>query len=219
MKKFFIIPLSILFLIVATAGFVNATPITVNGITFVSKSENLTITNGVASGNEVILYETVTGMDVTMQVFGLYSYKNPDNIGDYPAAFWLTTIVTNSTESPWNFYDHELQRYLGVPSTDGDSLSFAQGTTEIRPWTSNKFSGVDEVVDERDYINFYDGIVEIGETVEFRYAISQTDIGSVYLRQRPNYATTEPVPEPATMLLLFSGLAVLVAVRRKFRKK
>lgn len=200
-------------LLVFLTGNAWAAPVTVNGLTFSEVSADVTIDGGIAIGNEVKLWETVTGLDVTISIRGLPQYGNPDNIGVHRNAFWLTKVVTNATGVAWNFYDHELQSVLGVPSTDGDGLSFAQGTGSVRPWTSDKFASVDEVVDVRDYINFYNGIVNPGDTVEFRYAISHNGSATpVYLRQRPNFST---VPEPGAIFLMGTGLVGLMSIRRR----
>ena len=101
---------------------------------------------------------------------------------------------------------HELQEILGTPSPDGDGLSFAQGCVTCRPFMSDIFSTVDEVIDVRDYVNFSDGIVSAGATVEFFLAITDSSpIDTFYLRQRPNFQVSN-VPEPGALALFGLGL-------------
>ncbi|MEM8808989.1 MAG: hypothetical protein AAGF01_23465 [Cyanobacteria bacterium P01_G01_bin.38] len=191
---------------------VKAASISLEGLRFTEVAGDFTITGGETAPSALRLFQDVTGpnIDLFTAIEGLSSTRF---IG-----FRFESVLTNRTDTPWIFFDHELQEKFRIPSPEEDGLSFAQQFSSLRPFTSNAYSIVDEVTDVRDFVNFSGGVVNPGQTVTFRYAIldnSPTDL--FYLRQRPNFApggvgvvaplpvaaptpTPPPLPAPPTVL-------------------
>ena len=127
---------------------------------------------------------------------------------------WLEITITNDTGMPWTSFEFELQAILGIASSDGDGLSFAQGG-ELT-FTSNVFSTYTRVDLERDYLNFSGGTVGSGENVSFLFAITDNrENNPIWLSETPN--KVDVVPEPATLLLVGSGLSAL-GWRKRLKK-
>ena len=80
---------------------------------------------------------------------------------------WFHKTVLNESGVNWTSFELELQIELGLPSLDGDGLSFAQGSGFT--FSSNLFPVYTAIEDIRDYLNFHGGVVMPGQTVEFTF--------------------------------------------------
>ncbi|MEM7067170.1 MAG: hypothetical protein AAF572_28900 [Cyanobacteria bacterium P01_B01_bin.77] len=192
-----VLPVTLLMALGILADPAKAASLVLENLRFSEVAGDFTITGGEITGDALRIFQDVTGPNVDL----FTSIEGLRSTGFF--GFRLESVVTNRTNTPWIFYDHELQEQFGVASPEEDGLSFAQQFRSLRP-VSNTFSVVDEVTDVRDFVNFSGGVVNPNETVTFRYFILDNAPNDLFfLRQRPNFASggvgvvaVPPVPPP-----------------------
>lgn len=127
---------------------------------------------------------------------------------------WFSKTVTNNTGTTWTSFELELQSVLGVPSTSGDGLSFADGSALTGSFTSDQFSTYTRIDTVRDYLNFSGGDVLAGESVTFSFVVTDNAADNFFLLQTPNKRDVR-VPLPGTLALFGLGGLAAVALRSR----
>ncbi|HIK15997.1 MAG TPA: PEP-CTERM sorting domain-containing protein [Leptolyngbyaceae cyanobacterium M33_DOE_097] len=173
-------------ILVGAPSLAQAAALRLGDITFSEIAGDYRITGGFRQDGYYFIQQEVYGpnVDLVMAIDGFPRLYDRGYLG-----IQIQSIVTNLTNTPWIFFDHELQQVLGRPSPEADGLSFAQGIRSVRPFVSNIYARADEVTDVRDFINYSQGVLNPGGSAIFRYAITDTTpVNRFYLLQRPNFA-------------------------------
>ena len=168
-----------------------AQPMTTGGITFSDAGGGFTIVAASGSGSiddPFIVVEDITGPSAAVLIIEGLSLSFGNRIGTlHPTGLALRKILHNRTPFVWNFVDFELQQSFGVYSDYLDGLSFGQGSSAGRPFTSTRFGEVNELNEPLDSITFHGGDLRPGESAVFDFVITDTTpIQRFYLVQRPS---------------------------------
>jgi subtilisin family serine protease len=167
---------------------------------------------GRGTGREpIVLPERITGPRPVIWVQGLEGIENragyaPELDEDEPwrlPSVWLRMDVANASGESCIHYDHELQIELGLPSADDDGVSFGQGDPWLRPYRSDRFTTAIEETEARDFVNFTEGLLPVGERALFELVASMSWFGEapgydgIFIVQTCNRAVSTPdAPSP-----------------------
>ena len=176
---------------VLVASPVVAAPMTTGGITFSDAGGGFTIVAVSGSGSKddpFIVVEEITGPSAAVLIIEGLSAAFGNKVDTlHPTGLALRKIIHNRTPFVWTFLDFELQQVLGTSSDYLDGLSFGQGSSAGRPFTSTRFGEINELTEPLDSITYLDGALRPGESGVFDIVITDTTpIDRFYLVQRPS---------------------------------
>ncbi len=168
-----------------------AQPMTTGGITFSDAGGGFTIVAVSGSGSNddpFIVVEEITGPSAAVLIIEGLSSAFGHKVGTrHPSGLALRKIIHNRTPFIWTCLDFELQQVLGASSDYLDGLSFGQGSSAGRPFTSTRFGKTNELTEPLDAITYLDGVLRPGESGVFDIVITDTTpIDRFYLVQRPS---------------------------------
>lgn len=191
MKRWFRAMIAACGAIPMVAGLGVAQPMTTSGITFSDAGGGFTIIAVSGSGSSddpFIVVEEITGPSAAVLIIEGLSLSFGNRIGTlHPTGLALRKILHNRTPFVWTFVDFELQQNFGVYSDYLDGLSFGQGSSAGRPFTSSRFGEVNELDEPLDSITFHGGDLRPGESAVFDFVITDTTpVQRFYLVQRPS---------------------------------
>jgi hypothetical protein len=116
--------------------------LSVNGVTFSDRLGGFTLEKVTGKGSlndPFVLVERITHSDG-----GIISFRVGPAFGNrigsqHTTAFAVSKVIRNLTELPWTSFEIELHSKLGPPSGSFDGLSFGEGSSAGKPFTSDGF--------------------------------------------------------------------------------
>ena len=152
--------------------------LTLGGLTFSDELGGLRLLEGSGTGtldDPVVLVEEITDYGPAVIVIrGMHARFGNRIRSQHDVGFAITKVVKNATSQPWTLFTLELREKLEQESPFGDGLSFGQASEAGRPFLSDRFDTNLETREPYDGVQFYDGVVEPGETVVLNFVITDT---------------------------------------------
>ncbi len=180
----------------ATAG-----ELALAGLTFSDELGGVRLIEGWGSGtleDPIVLVEEIVSQGPAVLVIRGMGARFGNRIqSQHDIGFAVTKIVRNATDQPWTLFNLELRELFGQESSFGDGLSFGQATEAGRPFTSDVFAANIETREPYDGVQFYDGVVNPGESVVLRFVITDTTPRwKFYLMQKRDSPLAQAGSEP-----------------------
>jgi len=178
------------------AGTAIAEPMTTGGLTFSDAYGGFTIVSVSGSGtlaDPFVVVEEITGPTSAVLIIEGLVPAFGNRVGTlHHTGFALRKIAHNSTPFIWSFMEFELQQDFGVSSDYLDGLSFGQGSTTGKPFSSDRFDDFLERDEPADRIIFDGGYLRPGQSAVFDIIITDTTpIPVFFLVQQPNRPTVQ----------------------------
>ncbi len=155
-----------------------AAPVTLHGVTFAEASENVRLIGVTGSGtltDPFVMVEEIIGSGDAIVEIDIHSVEFGSRAATFHrVGFALVKVVINRTTETWRFFNIELEQQIGSGSDYYDGLSFGQEAKVNRPFVSDRFSHVEDIIEPIDVIRFRQGKVRPGERVSFRIAVTHT---------------------------------------------
>lgn len=157
---------------------VKAAELALGGLIFSDELGGVRLLEGSGTGtldDPVVLVEEITDYGPAVIVIrGMHARFGNRIRSQHDVGFAITKVVRNATSQPWTLFTLELREKLQQESPFGDGLSFGQATDAGRPFLSDRFETNLETREPYDGVQFYDGVVEPGETVVLNFVITDT---------------------------------------------
>lgn len=155
-----------------------ATELALGGLIFSDELGGVRLLGGSGTGtldDPVVLVEEIVDYGPAVIVIrGMHARFGNRIRSQHDVGFAITKVVTNGTSQPWTLFTLELREKLQQESPFGDGLSFGQASEAGRPFLSDRFETNIETREPYDGVQFYDGVVQPGETVVLNFVITDT---------------------------------------------
>lgn len=155
-----------------------AMELALGGLIFSDELGGVRLLEGSGTGtldDPVVLVEEIVDYGPAVIVIrGMHARFGNRIRSQHDVGFAITKVVRNATSQPWTLFTLELREKLGQESPFGDGLSFGQASEAGRPFLSDRFDTNLETREPYDGVQFYDGVVEPGETVVLNFVITDT---------------------------------------------
>ncbi|MDH3662221.1 MAG: hypothetical protein OEU92_19695 [Alphaproteobacteria bacterium] len=170
--------LALMILSIPGASPARATELTLGGLVFSDELGGVRLLEGSGTGtldDPVVLVEEIVDYGPAVIVIrGMHASFGNRIRSQHDVGFAITKVVRNATSQPWTLFTLELREKLLQESPFGDGLSFGQASEAGRPFLSDRFNTNLETREPYDGVQFYDGVVEPGETVVLNFVITDT---------------------------------------------